>query len=263
VSATERYLSDALMSTPPAPPDDPDAADGPPPSGTTGTSAATGPTRPELAPQFIVERNRRSFVLYAGLIDYAHQLGLRGITTALIQVPTELNGQVAIVFATVETVQGTFTGLGDASPQNVNRQMTTALIRLAETRAKARALRDACNIGVVALEELAEGEDSRGGEAAQGEPDEDLRPGPLERAGERGAGRPAAGPPPGQDPKSPATEQQRSAIVNLSRTLRSEPPPLEGVAYEQASRHIAELQRRLRRAASGQDEDDQRPGGAA
>lgn len=104
--------------------------------------------------EFIVERNGKSFVLYSGLLDLAHERGLKAITTTLVQVPSDLNSLTAIVHATVETSQGTFTGLGDAAPDNVSRMMVPHLIRMAETRAKARALRDAVNVGVTALEEL-------------------------------------------------------------------------------------------------------------
>jgi predicted amidohydrolase YtcJ len=61
--------------------------------------------------------------------------------------------------AIVETEKGTFTGIEDANPDNVNRKIVPHLIRRAETRAKARAMRDAVNIGVVAMEELG-GEES-------------------------------------------------------------------------------------------------------
>ncbi len=109
--------------------------------------------------EFIVERDGRTFVLYAGLLDLAHERGLKSITTTLVQIPNELNGNMAICHATVETEQGTFTGLGDACPANVTRLMAPHLIRMAETRAKARALRDAVNVGVTALEELADIDD--------------------------------------------------------------------------------------------------------
>lgn len=104
--------------------------------------------------EFIVERQGRSFVLYAGLLDLAHSQGLRAVRTSLLQVPSEDNGQTAIVHAEVDTDRGTFSGIGDASPANVARAMLTCTIRLAETRAKARALRDAVNVGVTAFEEL-------------------------------------------------------------------------------------------------------------
>lgn len=106
--------------------------------------------------EFVINRQGKDYVLYAGLLDEAHQQGLKEIKTQLVQAPTAQNGQVAICFAEVTTEKGTFTGIGDADPGNVNRMMATALIRLAETRSKARALRDAVNVGMVAIEELAE-----------------------------------------------------------------------------------------------------------
>lgn len=107
---------------------------------------------------FIIEREGKQFVLYAGLLDLAHQQGLKGITTMVLQLPTSENEGVALCHATVETAKGKFSGLGDASPKNVSRLMVPHLIRMAETRAKARALRDAVNFGVTAFEELGEGE---------------------------------------------------------------------------------------------------------
>jgi len=108
--------------------------------------------------EFIVERNGKSFVLYAGLLDEAHTQGLNEIYTELIQVPDEANGQVAIARARVRTEKGCFSGIGDASPANVSNMLSTCLIRMAETRAKARAFRDAVNVGMAALEELADDE---------------------------------------------------------------------------------------------------------
>src|ERR687898_241588 len=69
--------------------------------------------------EYMIERQGKRFVLYAGLLE-----------------------------------EGKFGGIGDASPQNVNRAIAPHLIRMAETRAKARALRDAINVGVTAFEEL-------------------------------------------------------------------------------------------------------------
>ena len=111
----------------------------------------------------MIERQGKRFVLYAGLLEEAHSRGLRSIETELLQVPDHENGEVAIVRAVVRTEDGKFTGIGDASPENVNRTIAPHVIRMAETRAKARALRDAINVGVTAFEELG-GED--GGEVA-------------------------------------------------------------------------------------------------
>ncbi|MBI3973789.1 MAG: hypothetical protein HY332_21135 [Chloroflexi bacterium] len=107
--------------------------------------------------EFVINRHGKDYVLYAGLLDEAHQQGLKAIKTQLVQAPTAENGNVAICMAEVTTEKGTFTGIGDADPSNVNRMLTNALIRLAETRAKARALRDAVNVSMVAIEELVDG----------------------------------------------------------------------------------------------------------
>jgi predicted amidohydrolase YtcJ len=117
--------------------------------------------------EYMIERQGKRFVLYAGLLEEAHSRGLRSIETELLQVPKSENGEVAIVRATVRTEEGKFTGIGDASPENVNRTIAPHVIRMAETRAKARALRDAINVGVTAFEELG-GED--GNEVVESSP---------------------------------------------------------------------------------------------
>lgn len=115
--------------------------------------------------KFIIKQQGRDFVLYAGLIDMAHGQGLKSIRTTLLQAPAEENRWTAIISAEVETERGVFTGIGDASPDNVSRMLMPHYIRLGETRAKARALRDALNISVTAFEEL-------------GDPEPDLPPAP-------------------------------------------------------------------------------------
>jgi hypothetical protein len=91
---------------------------------------------------------------YATLLDQAHGLGLARVRTSVIQLPTEENGHTAILKAEIETAQGLFEAHGDASPDSVDPDLVPHLIRVAETRAKARALRDAVNSGIVSLEEL-------------------------------------------------------------------------------------------------------------
>ena len=113
----------------------------------------------------MIERQGKRFVLYAGLLEEAHSRGLRSIETELLQVPAAENGEVAIVRAVVRMEEGKFSGIGDAGPQNVGRMIAPHLIRMAETRAKARALRDAINVGVTAFEELG-GEEAGGAERA-------------------------------------------------------------------------------------------------
>lgn len=112
------------------------------------------PTQTTINRRFLVQEHGKEFVLYAGLLDAAHAQGLRRIETQIIQIPSPDNQQTAICFALVETDRGTYTGLGDASPANTKPHMVQHLIRFAETRAKARALRDAINVAMVAFEEL-------------------------------------------------------------------------------------------------------------
>lgn len=98
--------------------------------------------------------DEKEVATFSGLLARAHEEGLRRVETDLIQSPDDNNGRLAIVRAVVETDKGVFSGIGDASPENVNRRIAPHIIRMAETRAKARALRDAVNIGIVAMEEL-------------------------------------------------------------------------------------------------------------
>ena len=96
-------------------------------------------------------------VTLKGLLTLAHEDGLRKTKTKLTQKPTKENGNVAIAKAMVRTLKGRFSGIGDASPDNVEARFAMHLPRIAETRALARALRIAVNIGEVALEELGAG----------------------------------------------------------------------------------------------------------
>ena len=129
--------------------------------------------------EFFIERQGKRFVLYAGLLEEAHERGLRSIETELLQIPGGENGEVAIARAVVRTEDGKFTGIGDASPGNVGRAIVPHVIRMAETRAKARALRDAVNIGATALEELGE-------EPVEQAPREVPKSAPSEDRGARG-----------------------------------------------------------------------------
>jgi hypothetical protein len=150
--------------------------------------------------EYMIERQGRTFVLYAGLLDEAHARGLRSIETDLLQVPTSENGEVAIAKAVVRTEDGKYTGIGDAAPGNVARAIIPHIIRMAETRAKARALRDAINVGVTALEEL------------DGEPEEFV---PVREQGSHGA--PAEPRMPREENKNalPATRKQLNYLEAL------------------------------------------------
>lgn len=118
--------------------------------------------------RWVIKREGRDYVQYAGLVDLLHQEseGDFEILTRLEQAPTEGNGQTAIVSATVTMAGRTASGLGDANPGNVSRAMAPHTIRMAETRAKGRALRDLLNIGLVTVDELGPGADEHPAGAA-------------------------------------------------------------------------------------------------
>ena len=112
----------------------------------------------ERIKKHVIQRDGKPYIQFVGLLDLLHQesAGEFSITTRLEQAPTEANGNLAIVSATVVMAQGhrSASALGDASPQSVNRMIAPHLVRMAETRAKGRALRDLLNIPYVTAEEL-------------------------------------------------------------------------------------------------------------
>jgi hypothetical protein len=111
--------------------------------------------QPKLDGRFIQNIQGRDFVKYAGLLDLAHQKGLIKLICEIIQLPNKDNAEEAICRATAETKNGeVFVDVGDANPRNTNKMIASHIIRMASTRAKARALRDLTNVGMTALEEL-------------------------------------------------------------------------------------------------------------
>lgn len=145
----------------------------------------------------------REFITYAGLLAVAHEIGLDEINTTIVQMPTDGNGHTAVVRAIAKGKPGLFTGLGDANPSNVNRKVARHLLRVAETRGKARALRDLCNINIVALEEL-------GG-------DDDLDLEPLLTSGQ--ARQPRRDERPQERRVIPITDAQKRALWRKALTL--------------------------------------------
>lgn len=109
-----------------------------------------------------VEIHGKQHPTYAGVLNKAHEEGLVSIQTKLIQSPLKENHYMAIMHATV-TMKGekVFEGIGDATPKNVNSMIAPHIVRMAETRAKGRALRDALNITEALYEEMGGDEPQR------------------------------------------------------------------------------------------------------
>jgi hypothetical protein len=166
----------------------------------------------------------KEVVTYQGLLSKAHDEGLKAIRTQLLQTPSEENFRTAIAKATVETESGSFEGLGDASPESVTAFLTPHLIRMAETRAKARALRDAVNVGVVSFEEL-DGEDlPRAG-------DSDLGSGVQRPNGESWGNRPA--PPPRRWGRGLAAPREQSGMTESQRRFLFRLLAAQGIVQEE------------------------------
>ena len=113
-------------------------------------------TKTDLSP-YVVNVQGKDFITFPGLLAEAHAQGLIAIETNLIN--QDLSNPVVkanVVLADENSPQKvkSFTGYGDANANNVAKKVAGALLRMAETRAVARALRFACNIDMAALEEL-------------------------------------------------------------------------------------------------------------
>jgi hypothetical protein len=127
--------------------------------------------------RFLTKRHGQQLTLYAGLVDALHTLsaGAFEVTTAIARLPSEANGMTAVVTARAAIFDGTnrdlrlrlATGIGDASPQIVDPRLAPHLVRAAETRAKARALRDLLNVAAVWVGELGPGDLPTGDDAIQ------------------------------------------------------------------------------------------------
>ena len=101
--------------------------------------------------KLIVRLQGKEFILYAGLLALAHKHGLKSIETNMVGWDV-VDG---FVFkATVEGERGRFSAYGDATKSNVGKMIVPHILRMADTRAVARALRSYTAVGMCSLEEL-------------------------------------------------------------------------------------------------------------
>ncbi len=110
--------------------------------------------RKDIPKEFITTiQGGKEFITYEGLLNLFHENGGKEIQTELVQ--SLLGEEVFFVFKAVVTGErGTYTGYGDACKGNVGSLIVKHMMRMAETRAKARALRDYSNIGMCSIEEI-------------------------------------------------------------------------------------------------------------
>jgi hypothetical protein len=102
------------------------------------------------------------------LLARAHEEGFTGMKAEILQFPGDTNRWSAIVRATVRLHRGSFAGIGEATPENVNPLVALHVVASAETRALVRALRWGLGIANVAIEELAGRAKEAAGDNASG-----------------------------------------------------------------------------------------------
>lgn len=124
----------------------------------------------------VIQLGNNNYVKYSGLVAIAHMKGIKGIKTEILiqdvkaedRITEEESeeGQVKTIIKTIKpcrvmiraTVYGhdgeEFTSIATATQYNLKKNMLPYLYEMAETRAKARALRDFVGIGLTAWEEL-------------------------------------------------------------------------------------------------------------
>jgi hypothetical protein len=125
------------------------------PNGEVYTGKVLERVKPKLDERWITTIEGREFVKYPGLLDLGHQKGLSQIEVEVVQLPTTENGHFAVCKASVVSKTGeSFVDIGDANPGNCSSKVSKHILRMASTRAIARALRSFTNIGMTCLEEV-------------------------------------------------------------------------------------------------------------
>jgi hypothetical protein len=113
----------------------------------------------QIPREHIVMLKGRAHPTYPGVLAAAYANGLVGLEAKIEQFPAEANGWTAVCSA-VATFRGedgrdrVYAEVGDADPNNCTPHIAPHKIRMAATRAKGRALRDALGIGVALKEEI-------------------------------------------------------------------------------------------------------------
>ncbi len=175
----------------------------------------------------------------------AHQNGLGKMQVEILQYPCADNGQMAIVRAQAESKVGEmFADVGDANPTNCNAKVAKHLLRMASTRAKARALRDFTNIGLTALEELGDLNEiiEEGSINGKGKPEaEPVKKAKADKAKPEAKPAQAAAAAPITQPAGKASEAQKRAIHNLSKRRGLSLEELEKLALEAYGIVLSEL----------------------
>ena len=167
----------------------------------------------KLDEKFVTTIEGKDFVKYPGLLDLGHQKGISKLLVDIVQLPNKENGNFAICKAEVVSQTGQiFTDIGDASPTNCNSKVAKHLLRMASTRAIARALRSFTNIGMTSLEELADLKDVTGNKAPK------TRSGQTRKPAAKPKTKDAKG-----ETKAPAQNKQKEPPAKTQQQKKQEP----------------------------------------
>jgi hypothetical protein len=101
---------------------------------------------------YIIKLQGREYTTHAGLLATAHEHGLEGVWVDMVS--WDADKRAAVMKATAKGARGTYQDYGDADPTNVGKNIATACIRMASTRASSRALRLYLGVGMTTFEEL-------------------------------------------------------------------------------------------------------------
>lgn len=115
-----------------------------------------------LDQQHIVLLKGKRHPTYPGVLAAALKAGLKSLEVGILQFPSPDNGNCAVcealaVFTTADGREMTFAEIGDCDDRNCGAHIAPHKLRMAATRAKGRALRDALGIGIAMAEEMHEG----------------------------------------------------------------------------------------------------------
>jgi hypothetical protein len=184
--------------------------------------------RPKLEERFIMTIQGKDFVVYAGLLDLAHQKGIQNMMVEAIQYPTKDNGFEAICKATVEGKSGeVFVELGDANPKNTNKMIVNHILRMAATRSKARALRDYVNVGIACIDEIGDLDEVIGDERPSNERSKKSEAAKPE-SGNAGNGKQTTAPATGNDKQSSSTSSSGNGGSKKTTKASSKEEPTNG-----------------------------------
>jgi hypothetical protein len=105
----------------------------------------------DIDPRWLVRIQGRPFIRFEGLLSLAYERGLVELTTTVVTVTETM----AVCQAVARFKDGlVVTDIGDATPGNVRAHLKPHWIRIAATRASARALRRGLNIDACSVDEL-------------------------------------------------------------------------------------------------------------